>query len=285
VFALVLGILAVISAYASPVRSMHEPRNSLLDSLLDPGLVVGPGLKAKLPHPTMPDGLDASEQKGVIAALIGDDYSYGDFIRRSTVTPYRLRIQDVTPSDSNAPARGIDVSFVAYDDKFVGWLASAVKGARMGQLLTKDHLEKRGIRFSDGMPEAYRHVEFDFLGKVHLKATVRVVWTKTHESVLVAAEVDPRFLGDSEFPNQWQPVLREGGIRKLGPANSWDGAGLYQKITRLAEPAGALFVEQHIIFSEPTGWFDGANLLRSKLPLVVQNNVRMTRRDWARAGR
>ena len=51
----------------------------------------------------------------------------------------------------------------------------------------------------------------------------------------------------------------------------------------VAEPTGALFVEQHIIFAEPTGWFDGANLLRSKLPNVVQNAVRTTRREWAKA--
>ena len=34
------------------------------------------------------------------------------------------------------------------------------------------------------------------------------------------------------------------------------------------------------VFAEPTGWFEGANLLRSKLPLVVQNNVRNMRREW-----
>jgi hypothetical protein len=283
-FALVLGTLAAMSVHAPAGRATHVPRSALFDSLLDPGLAVGPGLRAKLPSPTMSDGLDAAGQRAVIAALIRDDCSYEDFTRRSAVTPQRLRIRDVTPSDPEAPARGVDVWFVAYDDKFVGWLASAAKGAGTGKALTKEHLRKRGIGFADDTPEAYRHVEFDFLGKVHLRATVRVVWTRTDESVLIAAEVDPRFLGDPEFPNQWQTVVREGGVRKLGPANSWGGAGFYMKITRLAEPAGAVFVEQHVVFAEPTGWFDGANLLRSKLPLVVQSSVRTTRREWAKIG-
>jgi len=52
----------------------------------------------------------------------------------------------------------------------------------------------------------------------------------------------------------------------------------------MAEPAGALFVEQHIVFAEPTGWFGGAKLLRSKLPPVVQYAVRTTRQEWAKAG-
>jgi hypothetical protein len=283
-FALVIATLAILSAHAPAGRVTHEPRTALFDSLLDTGVAVGSGLKAKLPPPTMPDGLNAAGQKAVIAALVRDDYSYEEFTRRSAVTPLRLRIRDVTPCDPEAPARGVDVWFVAHDDKFIGWLASAAKGAGTGQPLTKEHLRKRGIECADGTPEAYRHVEFDFLEKVHLRATVRVVWTRTEESVVVAAEVDPRFLSDPEFPNQWQPVIREGGARKLGPANPWDGVGFYMKITKLAEPAGAVFVEQHVIFAEPTGWFDGANLLRSKLPLVVQNSVRTTRREWAKAG-
>ena len=64
----------------------REPRNPLFDSLLDPGLTVGPGLRAKLPPPTMPDGLDAAKQKAVITALIRDDHSYEDFTRKSVVT-------------------------------------------------------------------------------------------------------------------------------------------------------------------------------------------------------
>ena len=55
---------------------------------------------------------------------------------------------------------------------------------------------------------------------------------------------------------------------------------MYFKITKLAEPAGALFVEQHIVFAEPTGWFDGNNLLRSKLPIAVQDNVRTMRKEF-----
>ena len=122
---------------------------------------------------------------------------------------------------------------------------------------------------TDGAHEVFRHFELDFQGKVRLRATVRAAWTSTDESVLVAAKVDPRFLGDPEFPNQWQSILDKGGARKFGQANPWFGAGLYMKITRLADPAGALFVEEHVVFVEPKGWFDGANLLRSKLPLAV----------------
>src|SRR5215207_7748161 len=112
-FALVLGTLAAIAVHAPTGRAAHDPRNALLDSLLNPGLAVGPGLRAKLPPPTMPDGLNAAEQRAVIAALIRNDYSYEDFTRKSAVTPQRLRIWDVTPAVPEAPAHGVDVWFVA----------------------------------------------------------------------------------------------------------------------------------------------------------------------------
>ena len=36
-----------------------------------------------------------------------------------------------------------------------------------------------------------------------------------------------------------------------------------------------------ILFDEPVGWFNGANLLRSKLPIVVQEGVRKFRPQLA----
>jgi hypothetical protein len=292
---LLVGAFAFAPAQPAKQPATHEDQNPLFKSLLDPGLTIGKDqsgkeLKAKFPPPAMPDGLDAVKQKAVITALVKDDYNYEDFTRKSIVAPQLLKLRDIMPSDPKAPARGVDVWFVAYgdlksldDEKFLDRLVNAGKGEGKGKGLKKEDLEKRKIKIADEKREGYGYVEFDFLEKVHLKATGRAVWSKTDESVLVAAEVDPRFGGDAEFPNQWQSIIREGGTTKLGPATPWSGAAMYLKITRLHEPAGALFVEQHIIFVEPQGWFDGANLLRSKLPLVVQNNVRTMRKEWAKA--
>jgi hypothetical protein len=285
VFVLVLASFAV----AAHAPKDHESANALYKSLLDPGLPVGANAKAPFPRPTMPDGLDAAKQTATINALIKDDYSYAEFTRKSVVAPQLLKLRDVTPSDPKTPARGVDVWFIAYgdlkaldDEKFLERLINAGKGDGKGKALTKDELANRKIHLADEKQESYGHIEFDFLEKVHLKATGRAVWTRTDESVLVAGEIDPRFQGDKEYPNQWQSIIKEGGTTKFGPAAPWSGAAFYLKITKLAEPAGALFIEQHIIFAEPTGWFDGANLLRSKLPIAVQINVRSMRKEWAR---
>jgi hypothetical protein len=140
-------------------------------------------------------------------------------------------------------------------------------------------LSSRNI--TPGEREKFGHVRFDVLSRVRLAVTGRAVWSKTDESVLVAAAIDPRFAGDKEFPAQWQSILKTGGQETLGPPHPYTAAGLYLKVTKLHAPAGAMFVEQHVVYAEPHGWFDGVNLLRSKLNPVVQSNVRTMRREWA----
>lgn len=262
--------------------------NPLYQSLLDPGLIVGPNLRVKLPAPAMPDGLDAAKQKAVITQIIGTDYSYEEFTRKSVVAPNLLKIGDAKPSDPAAPARTVDVYFVAHgdfkateDEKYLDRLINVSSGEGKGKSLTREELAQRKIELKpeDAKREGYGRVEFDFLEKVRLKLTGHAMWSRTPESVTAAAEIDPRFQGDPQYPNEWQALSKEGGQQKVGPPHPYGGAGMYLKITKLAEPAGAMFIEQHIVFAEPVGWFNGANLLRSKLPPVVQHNVRAMRKE------
>ncbi len=284
-------LAALALAPAQPAGDKHDDLNPLFKRLMDPGLEVGPNAKAKFPAPTMADGLAADKQKAIIKSAIGTDYNYDEFVRDSVVAPQVMKIRDLEPADKTAPARAVDVWFVVYgdfklleDEKFLDKLIGAGKssGGGKGGPLPAAELTKRNIEIKKGdeKREGYGTIEFDFLEKVRLRATGHAMWSRNGESVLAAAEVDPRFRDDKEFPNEWRSITKTGGQTKVGNPNPWGGAAMYLKITKLAEPAGALFVEQHIVFAEPTGWFDGANLLRSKLPLVVQDNVRTMRKEF-----
>lgn len=279
-------LLSAALAPAQPPAAGHEAANPLYKALRDEGIEVGGTARAKLPAPVVADGLDAAGQKAAIQKLIAGDYPWEEFTRNSVVARETVRITNVTPSDPKAPARRLDVGFVVYgdfkatdDEKFLDRLLNNGREGGGGKSLSADDLARRKIVVPPGDREKFGHVEFDILERVRLKVTGRAVWSKNAESVLAAARIDPRFRGDPEFPNEWVSIFKAGGGKAAPPA-PYDGAGLYLKITRLAEPAGAMFVEEHVVFAEPTGWFNGANLLRSKLPPVVQNNVRTMRREW-----
>jgi hypothetical protein len=71
------------------------------------------------------------------------------------------------------------------------------------------------------------------------------------------------------------------GKLEVGDSHPYTGSGSYLKATKLQEPPGSIFVEYHIVFHEPTEWFNGATVLRSKLPILVQDEVRKFRRRLA----
>lgn len=284
--------LFLITVTAVPAKD-HDKANPLYRELRDPGVAVGKDVKAPLPAPTMPDGLDTKAQREIIKTLAGQDYDLDDLLRQSVVAPHILRLRDLKPSDREAPVRGVDVWFVAYGDlktvankDFQERLLDSNRKESRGQALKTEDLAKRKITIKkeDEKHEGYGHVTFAFLDKIEISATGRAFWTQTDDSLLAATVLDPRFARDAEFPNQWRPLTRgDDGKIQVGPPNPYEGAAYYVKITRLAEPRGALFVECHVVFAEPVKWFDGANLLRSKLPAAVQTQVRAMRRELLKA--
>jgi hypothetical protein len=289
-------LLPLLITFASAAGPGHEAINPVYRELRKAGVPLGGKRMAPLPAPTMPDGLGAGAQLEIIKRLGGEDYPADELMRKSAVAPHILRLRDVKPSDPKAPGRGVDVWFVAYGDldrvadrDFLDRLLESNRKEGKARTLTRADLSGRGIKISpkEEKYESYGHVVFTFLDRVQISATARSYWSRTADSVLVAVRLDPRFVGDREFPNSWRSLSRKGGgkPRPAGPAHPYDGAGYYVKITRLAKPPGALFVEAHVVFTESVGWFEGANLLRSKLPPVVQSQVRSMRRELLKAGK
>jgi hypothetical protein len=124
-------------------------------------------------------------------------------------------------------------------------------------------------------------VEMSLLERVRISGTTRSIKTSTPQSVTIASVLDPRFDLDPEFSNSWRSIERDAaGRRQYGPPYVYNSLGSYVKATRLHEPEGALLIEYHVGFAEPEGWFHGANLLRSKLPIVAQETVRRFRRSF-----
>jgi hypothetical protein len=286
----------VIAACAGHVASGKDP---LLAELTERGVPVGAGLFVKLPAPTLPDGLDAAAQNAAIADVAAPSPP-DDFLRNSAVAPLVLRIRSVPGTSAERVAQRVSVWFVAYgslpalrDEKLVQQLAGAVKqeGGKFRPTvrpLADDALRSRGL-WPTATPARdgwLGSVRLPLLERVQVSGVLYGVQVATADSIVWSGKLDARFANDREFPNQWQPFLRsELGELSLGPPRPYSGFGGYIKATPLQEPAGAIFLECHVIFREPAEWFGGANLLRSKLPIVIQENVRSFRRKLTAASR
>ncbi len=148
------------------------------------------------------------------------------------------------------------------------------------KVLSSDDLRKRGMPSSQGAADPrWIAVTSTLLGKVRFSLTTKNLKTNTDDGVVIATIADRRFGEDAEFPNNWQSItIDDAGRRQMSKPQTFSGLGSYVKATKLAEPPGAIFIEYHVAFSEPREWFHGANLLRSKLPIVVQDMVRKFRR-------
>lgn len=289
-----LLILFALTATGLSATADHCGQNSLFRELTEVGVPLGAGVQAKLPPPVMADGLSAEQQMQVIRELEGRQAEVAELLRRSPVTPFVLHFKDVASGTSSEPGRAIDLAFVAFgrysdlarSDFLDEMLNSGRKDARI-QPLPAEAARARGLKALPGEAErtAWAHVSLALMDRVELRGTSRTVWSRTADSILVAALLEPACTRDPELPNAWHLQQRgpDGSPQPAGPAQTYEALGYYLKITRLVEPPEALFVEWHLVYLEPRAWFDGANLLRSKLPIVLQTKIRGFRRELMRS--
>lgn len=294
-----ISLVAFLVLHVSAVAADPIASNVVFDQLTQTGVRLQSGEVVRLPAPTMPDGLDAGQQSAILEKTAGN-YGVDRFARKSAVAPFVLEINSIEDDRQQRGGQRVDFYFVAYgsrealfDEALFGDLVGVQEGnakdkAMSTHTLTDDELRTRNLApLSDGdtdgdLVESYVAVEAPILERVELQGVGRAVKQKTGESLLGAWMLDERFSDDPDYPNQWRPVIRDAaGRMSLGPPTPYSGLGGYIKLTALHEPAGAIFVECHAAFDEPHEWFDGKNLLRSKLPQAVQENIRTFRRKLA----
>lgn len=293
---MIVTITTLLVASLVGAAPSHQEQNSVYAQLLKQGVSVASDSAYSIPEPTMPDGLDAAAQQKIIDQLAGDSYTPDQLLRDSVVSRHVLKLE---LEEKNAPARRLDTWFVAYSDldaisnkDFLEQLLESGSGDEEvgddGHELTLPELNARNITISEenAEHESFANGSYRLIKKVEVQGTLHSFWSRTPDSIVIAGILDSRFSGDKEYPNVWRAMNRAAtGKLELGEATPYQGSGFYLKITRMVEPEGALFVEGHLILSEPEAWFNGENLLGSKLPAVVQNRVRETRRQFKRAER
>ncbi len=149
----------------------------------------------------------------------------------------------------------------------------------VGRELEPEVLRKRGIEppksTAGAFPrEAYVQTTANLLDRLRVEATSHVMATRSEGSIVVALQTDPAFRGPGPSENRWEPL--RGDDRR---PRSYVGGSGYLQISRYKPVDGALIVESHLAFFEPKAWFDGNPILRSKLALIAQDQIRSLRRE------
>jgi hypothetical protein len=283
-------VLLLTAADPPSVKTDAHRANPILQELLNQGVPLGAGKRMALPAPYMADGLSGDDQVKAIKALcIGPDpkkplFDYRDSIERSSSSPYSFEDRRIKDSDPNAPAYMTTIWFVAYGDlsKIVKrdplQLFGTSSSDAVTTVLDMDALEDRriGRKVKKPLRERYVNTVAELLDTVKLSLTSHVVISDSGESLVVASKVDPRFTKDKEYPNYWQmlPQGLEANPKATKGPHPLEAGAFYLKITRLREPEGALFVESRQVATEPKAWFNGAPILRGKLPLWADKRVK-----------
>ena len=284
----------VAATFAAPRALVGESTegNSVYHNLIERGIPVGDSA-VKLPEPSLSPEADAKEQAEVIRRVSSKKYDYDEFIRKSPVAPFMLEINMVGEKGGDRLQK-IDLWFVAYgkldavsDEEVLGQITGSESRSEKGESeqLTEEELRERDltVESSDNRRESYYHTDAPILDKVQVSGIGHGVTTRASNGILAASLLDPRFADDAKYPNRWRPVVREqSGKTRLGEPHPYAGFGGYCQVAALHEPKGALFVECHMAINEPHAWFNGANLLGSKLPIVIRDNVRTLRRKLAK---
>jgi hypothetical protein len=288
-------LLIQLVVLAAAAADAPAGENAVYKELVGVGVKMSDGASFKLPPPILADGLDAAAQRTAIARAPLARNTPKELLRNSYYAPVEVKVRTLRASADEGPAiRAIDVWFVVHGDwdklRSKGFLESLF-GRQEGTnrvvsksgVLTEQEMAKRKLSGkSDGTRFVY--TTFSLFERVEISATRRAVLTEGKDSILAAGRVDARFDKDPDYPNRWRPLVRDARAEiKPGPAHPFSHAGGYAKITRLREPADAALIECHLVCEEAFGWFDGANLVKQKLPAMVQETVRTLRRKLALA--
>lgn len=278
----------VVLLLAGRGLSAHAADNPIYDELTKQGISDGTTAE-KLAPPVMASGLDAAAQRKVIDSIAEPGKGYEELVRRSVNAPFILKI-----NEGKGTLKRVDAYFIVYGklDKLLedGFRKVGKKGpanppkeeALKADAIPLDEktLAARGIK-TVGDNENVVHSYAPIFDRIRLYATLRSFDVRDDDAVLLAAKIDERFNKDEKYPNYWQSLTRNdaGDLKVDATKHPYSAAGAYAKATQLKEPQDAIFVEYHLVFNEPQGWFNGARLLTSKLPIAAQQNIRKLRQQ------
>lgn len=282
--------LCVLSGVPAQQESTSHVGNTVLKSITPnegearPGWSLG-GIAVGLPPVAFDEAPDATAQAKALEAVAGSKARARALLRDSITAPFILKLDDLKARDG-AIIRRMDLWFVIHanldeldPEAIVPGEHEAIEAGNMrfeGREVKTEELRERGIEppSPEGPREGYVHTMANLLDRLHVEATSHIMATRSPDRWIIALRTDPAFQGPGPAANFWKPLKGD-----VGTMHDYEGGGGYIIVRRYQPLPGALLVEAHLAFLEPQGWFDGNPILRSKLALIAQDQIRSLRRE------
>ena len=256
----------------------------LLDQLTGRGVSLTDRETIRLAPPSIDGSMDKKSRQQALSTIAGG-IGWERFSRKSVVAPIEIDLEYVRDDDGRRIGHLVYVAFVAHCEldqlrgrerirQLMGWADNEPDPTRYGaEEISEDQFGAWNIGTND---RKYAHVQIPLLDRILVHAVIASQHQESGEDVNVSWEVDPGF-GKPNAQRPWNHWSRLDA--NDSPSQPYQGAAGYVHVTRLDEPAESCFVEARMVIHEPTEWFRGSNLLRSKLPLLIQESVRKFRRQ------
>lgn len=273
-------------------------QNPLVAELSTTGFETADGKQIVLPKPLLEDGMTAAEQEAALLPIAkprGRDRFYKGDIR----SVFAFDVEQVEEYPDGAKLREVKVFFVAngtIEDVNENNLLDGVGKPSQGsdnaipqdsRELTEQELVKAGLQIGkqeNGSYLSYGTIQVNLIDKVYLDVVTKSQTTKEDQSLSMGTSLDESLAKLTELPSTWQPIDRVKNQLQLGmPKEDFFAAAGYVKATALKNEAGKILVEIHVMFVEPEAWYNGRNLLGSKLAPVIDDSVTKFRRKLAQA--
>ncbi|MGB7345465.1 MAG: hypothetical protein WBD20_14720 [Pirellulaceae bacterium] len=259
----------------------------LLEAITGEGIEIPLLGKAVIDKPSIKSSQTADQRAAVLKAIAGGA-GWKRFSRNSVVAPVSIDLDYLKDDAGTRMGHRVHLAFVVHasletlKDKdlmkqmFSNDEKSEDAEAVESEKITDEDLSKLGINSDD--TTSFASVEFPLLDKVLVRGVLQLQQQTEDDTIVLAIKADPRF-GER---NSWSPISDDG---QTSPPDwrAYEGAGGYLSVTRLSETDGdglssACLIESRFVVYEPVDWFSGSNLLRSKLPLMLQESARSLRR-------
>jgi hypothetical protein len=285
-------MLIIVAPCAAPAQPGGDPHaaNDVYQSLLHDGITLA-ATHVAFPAPLLTDSVTPDAERAILHKLAGSDSAVREFLRNAVTAPQILKLRDEKAADGTI-IRVAELYFAVHarlediDPGRLGRREEDGKPVEAGNMklstrrMSDEALKERGIARQDPKLEWYTHTSGTLLDKIEVESTDRARSTQSAASWVFASRTDLRFDGDKQYPNRWKSVGL-GAAKQSGSPNKFDGGASTTRISRLASSPETLFVECHFAFAEPRAWFDGAPILRSKISIVAQDQIRRLRREFA----